>query len=227
MMKQVLILLSLIMGLVVPVEVLADDATKGNQAATDDAMKLKAVAAAAVKLAATPNNGAVREEFRVSVRDVGSNADSAPDLVALGDRVRKANPAAAAAIYYESLRLKDEAAVWAKYKTAKDLSNGDVDFGPYMASLQRRIKKHWFPPKGHEGDRVVVKFKLDGLGVVSGLQLEHPAGYMPSDKCALKAVEDAAPFAPLPNGAPPSVDIQYTFDWNVSQGKGQGSFRKF
>ena len=35
------------------------------------------------------------------------------------------------------------------------------------------------------------------------------------DRAALKAVEDSAPFRPLPEHAPPSVDIEFTFDYNV------------
>src|SRR5271170_2228515 len=32
----------------------------------------------------------------------------------------------------------------------------DVDFRPYMAGLERRIKRSWFPPKGEESRRVAV-----------------------------------------------------------------------
>jgi hypothetical protein len=40
-------------------------------------------------------------------------------------------------------------------------------------------------------------------------------------------VENAAPFRPLPAGAPEDVDIQFTFDYNVFGGGGRGVFRQF
>jgi TonB family protein len=106
-------------------------------------------------------------------------------------------------------------------------ATADVDFGPYMADLQRRIKKHWFPPKGNESKRVVVVFKVHSGGELSGLHLDHSSGVAIADNAALKAVEDAAPFRPLPAGAPDAVDIQFTFDYNVFTGHGSSSFRQF
>jgi TonB family protein len=106
-------------------------------------------------------------------------------------------------------------------------AQADVDFGPYMADLQRRIKKHWFPPKGNESKRVVVVFKIHSQGELSDLRIDHSSGVALADNAALKAVEDAAPFRPLPTGAPDSVDIQFTFDYNVFNGQGHGVFRQF
>lgn len=106
-------------------------------------------------------------------------------------------------------------------------AQADVDFGPYMADLQRRIKKHWFPPKGNESKRVVVIFKIHSGGELSGLRLDHSSGVAIADNAALKAVDDAAPFRPLPTGAPDSVDIQFTFDYNVFTGHGTSTFRQF
>jgi TonB family protein len=106
-------------------------------------------------------------------------------------------------------------------------AQADVDFGPYMADLQRRIKRAWFPPKGNESKRVVVIFKVHRGGELSNLRLEHASGVAIADNAALKAVENAAPFRPLPAGASDDVDIQFTFDYNVFTGGGGGSFRRF
>lgn len=104
----------------------------------------------------------------------------------------------------------------------------DVDFGPYMADLQRRIKRAWFPPKGNESKRVVVVFKVHTNGTMSALRLVTSSGMAIADQAALKAVQNAAPFRPLPDGAPPDVDIQFTFDYNVFKGSGGGGvFRRF
>ncbi len=55
-------------------------------------------------------------------------------------------------------------------------AQADVDFGPYMADLQRRIKRAWFPPKGNESKRVVVIFKVHRGGELSNLRLDHSSG---------------------------------------------------
>lgn len=106
-------------------------------------------------------------------------------------------------------------------------AQADVDFGPYMADLQRRIKRAWFPPKGTESRRVVVVFKIHRGGELSHLRLDRSSGVAIADQAALKAVENAAPFRPLPAGAPEDVDIQFTFDYNVFGGGGRGVFRQF
>lgn len=106
-------------------------------------------------------------------------------------------------------------------------SQADIDFGPYMADLQRRIKRAWFPPRGNESKRVVVTFKVHTQGQLSHLRIEKSSGVAIADQAALKAVENAAPFRPLPKGAPSVVDIEFTFDYNVFGGGGRGTFRRF
>ena len=106
-------------------------------------------------------------------------------------------------------------------------AQADVDFGPYMADLQRRIKQHWVPPKGYESQRVVVQFKVHSGGDVFNLKLDPPSGIDVADEAALKAVQDASPFRPLPPGASDSVDIQFTFDLNIFGGGVHGVFKQF
>ncbi len=106
-------------------------------------------------------------------------------------------------------------------------AQADVDFGPYMADLQRRIKRAWFPPKGHEDKRVVVVFKVHRGGEMSHLRLDHSSGVSVADQAALDAVQKVGTFRSLPAGAPDDVDIQYTFDYNLFAGGGRGTFRQF
>lgn len=101
----------------------------------------------------------------------------------------------------------------------------DIDFGPYMEELQRRIKRAWKPPRGNESKRVVVVFKISKAGQLSDLTIKKGSGFEPSDKAALLAVQEAAPFARLPEGAPATVDIEFTFDYNVFGAK--ESYRKY
>jgi TonB family protein len=96
----------------------------------------------------------------------------------------------------------------------------DIDFGPYMANLQRNIKHNWYPPKGNESKRVVVLFQILKNGKLANLRLDHSSGIAKVDQAALKAIETAAAnFQALPEGAPANVDIQFTFDYNVFSGR--------
>lgn len=106
------------------------------------------------------------------------------------------------------------------------IKSAPADFGPYMSDLQRRIKRAWFPPSQMESKRVVVLFKIHTNGELTNLRLDHSSGFALADQAALKAVENAAPFRPLPKGSADDVDIQFTFDYNVFSG-GTGIFKKF
>lgn len=121
---------------------------------------------------------------------------------------------------------RHDAAAFAERRRAVH-KKSDVDFGPYMADLQRRIRRAWFPPKGQEMKRVVVIFKVHSGGNLSDLRLDHSSGLPSADEAALTAVQKAAPFRPLPQNAPSAVDIQYAFDYNVFSGGGRGVLRQF
>lgn len=92
----------------------------------------------------------------------------------------------------------------------------EPDFGPYMRELQRRIKMNWDPPKGNESKRVVLLFKIARDGRLLSVRVFKSSGLPNADRAALSAVELTAPFRPLPadfKGS--SIDIQFTFDYNV------------
>jgi len=92
----------------------------------------------------------------------------------------------------------------------------DVDFGPYMADMQRKIKREWYPPKGNTSERVQVLFKLSKQGALSDLKILTPGLSEAASHAALEAVINASKnFSPLPAGSPDSVDIEFTFDYNV------------
>jgi TonB family protein len=90
-----------------------------------------------------------------------------------------------------------------------------VDFGKYMADLQKRIRKHWFPPRDPNSKVASVTFVITRSGNLQSLRILNSSGLAASDNAALQAVENAAPFPPLPEGAPPSVDIEFTFTYQV------------
>ena len=92
----------------------------------------------------------------------------------------------------------------------------EPDFGPYMRDLQRRIKMNWDPPKGNESKRVVLLFKIAKDGRLLNCSVFKSSGLPSADNAALNAVKLTAPFRALPaEYKGQSIDIQFTFDYNV------------
>ena len=92
----------------------------------------------------------------------------------------------------------------------------EPDFGPYMKELQRLIKMNWDPPKGNESKRVVLLFTISRDGRLMSVKVLKSSGLAAADNAALNAVKLTAPFRPLPpEFRGNSVDIQFTFDYNV------------
>lgn len=96
----------------------------------------------------------------------------------------------------------------------------EVDYGPYMADMQRKIKSEWFPPKADKSDRVKVVFKLSKQGALSDLRVLTPGLSEAASRAATEAVTRASQnFLELPAGSPDSVEIEFTFDYNVFYNK--------
>ena len=92
----------------------------------------------------------------------------------------------------------------------------EPDFGPYMKELQRRIKMNWDPPKGNESKRVILLFSITRDGRLKSVKVHRSSGLEAADRAAMDAVKLTAPFRPLPpEFKGESVDIQFTFDYNV------------
>ncbi len=92
----------------------------------------------------------------------------------------------------------------------------EPDFGPYMKELQRRIKMNWDPPKGDQSKRVILLFSIARDGRLLNVSVHRSSGLPAADKAAIDAVKLTAPFRPLPaEFKGNSVDIQFTFDYNV------------
>ncbi len=92
----------------------------------------------------------------------------------------------------------------------------EPDFGPYMKELQRRIKMNWDPPKGNESKRVILLFSIARDGRLLNVKVHRSSGLQAADNAAINAVKLTAPFRPLPaEFRGDSVDIQFTFDYNV------------
>lgn len=90
----------------------------------------------------------------------------------------------------------------------------DVDFGPYMEDLKRRLKRAWFPPKNSCDLKFSTVFKIHSDGVMSNLRLDSCSGLAIADWAALKAVKNAAPFRPLPFGSGDQVEVKCYFGYD-------------
>ncbi len=91
-----------------------------------------------------------------------------------------------------------------------------VNFKPYMNNLEKQIKLNWKPPRFSESKRVVAFFKIQKDGTLVEPKIYKSSGNQNYDQKALAAIYASSPFKPLPqnfNGS--SVDIQFTFDYNI------------
>lgn len=91
----------------------------------------------------------------------------------------------------------------------------DISFGPYMSKIQEKIKQRWRPPKDSESKRIVVFFSINRDGSLANLKISQTNANSLANDAALNAIRDAAPFPALPAGSPQSIDIEFTFDYNV------------
>lgn len=95
-------------------------------------------------------------------------------------------------------------------------ANADLNFGPYMNQLQRRMKRNWSPPAGSISRAVTVLFKIHADGSITNVRLLRSSGSGACDRAAINAVQATSPFMPLPPGASAPVSIEFTFDYGMS-----------
>jgi len=103
----------------------------------------------------------------------------------------------------------------------------EPDFGPYLAELQRRIRRNWRPPEDKEDKKVILVFTISRDGRLLSVKTKHSSGFPQADQAAKIAVERSAPFRPLPpEYRNSSINVEFTFDYNVYTGRGSGISRR-
>lgn len=173
-----------------------------------------------------------------SVQRLGLNPNSFEDRRSLGEAAFNRGDFIDCVIELKiALRIKDDADVSKKLEAAqnrlsgtlygeklKDIAVGaqntlnkvnEIDYGPYMNNLKKQITAHWKPPVQPSTKYCKVLFKVEKNGTLKDLKLTESSGTSIVDISALKAVSEAAPFPSLPDGSANTVDIQFTFDYNV------------
>lgn len=122
--------------------------------------------------------------------------------------------AATSWIYFSSSKLNNETAA-AKVEPTE---MKDVDFGPYMSRLQKVIRSHWHPPSSSVQKTITVQFKVSKSGEISNVGFVRLSRDSEADAAALKSVIESMPTSPpLPEGSPDSIDICFTFDYELGK----------
>jgi TonB family protein len=92
----------------------------------------------------------------------------------------------------------------------------DVDFGPFMADLEKRIKHNWVPPRGAESRKVRLTLYLLRDGKLLKTEISTSSGDQNADQAAVAAAEASAPFMAIPAQIKEDVlPVEFTFDYNV------------
>ena len=81
------------------------------------------------------------------------------------------------------------------------LDSQDSRYASYLLGVKRRIENLWgYPPeaRGLTGN-LFVTFSISRDGRLNDLQLAETSGIAPLDNEAIRAIREAAPFAPFPD----------------------------
>lgn len=96
----------------------------------------------------------------------------------------------------------------------------EVDFGPYMATMQKRVKENWRAPEVSANKQTVASFSINRNGGVSDLTIKESSGDVRADEQALDAIRQTAPFEQLPAAYKGTkINIQFRFEINVLPSK--------
>lgn len=78
------------------------------------------------------------------------------------------------------------------------LDNPDFTYAYYLDQLLSLIDDKWERPSMGSGVKAVIFFRIGRGGRMTDMQVEQSSGYNSFDLAALRAVQNAAPFPPLP-----------------------------
>jgi len=96
------------------------------------------------------------------------------------------------------------------------------DFSEYMRKVERKITRKWHPPLSDYSTKVVVNYVILKDGELGKYYVSESSGNSRMDASAMDALKKAAPFPPLPRGFDQSsVEVKFTFDYNVYKNKSE------
>ena len=89
----------------------------------------------------------------------------------------------------------------------------DIDLGPYFDEVRRRVKRNWNPSYRTEEYTTFLTFDIQKNGQITGLRITQSSGSQQVDSESLEAVQNSAPFAPLPPDFPlESLGVRFSFN---------------
>ena len=92
----------------------------------------------------------------------------------------------------------------------------DVNIGPYLDTLRRQVEQQWHPEVSSSSEQTIIYFSVSRTGQLSDLRVFQASSSTLTDQAALKAVQQAAPFKPLPDGFQAAqLNIQFRFNINI------------
>jgi TonB family protein len=101
------------------------------------------------------------------------------------------------------------------------LDVSDFPFTYYLRQLQNKITEKWVPPRGASvgGEKAIVLFEIDREGQIKEPSVEKSSGNAIYDQSAVRAILEASPFPPLPQGFPGrSLRVHFGFEYKPEQG---------
>lgn len=103
-------------------------------------------------------------------------------------------------------------------KREAEIRDREREFGGpcfYISSLERSVKRSWFPGNHQKSKQTKVQFTIHRNGKLANLRITEFSGLLKYDTAALSAIIQASPFYPLPIEAPPSIEMEFTFAYNI------------
>ncbi len=89
-------------------------------------------------------------------------------------------------------------------------------FKNYMYRMQTKIKSNWNPPSQDVSRGVTLLYTINRDGTLKKYKVLKSSGVKELDDAAIEALKKSFPSEPLPEGfGGKSVDVQFTFDYNV------------
>lgn len=89
----------------------------------------------------------------------------------------------------------------------------DIDLGPYFDEVRRSVKSNWKRSYQVEEYTTFLTFDIQKNGQITGLRVTQSSGSEQVDRESLEAVQNSAPFAPLPPDFPlESLGVRFSFN---------------
>jgi TonB family protein len=93
----------------------------------------------------------------------------------------------------------------------------EVDLGPYLSNLRRRVQERWNPHTPDQRRQAVIGFTINRSGQISNMRVLQTSGNLQTDTETILAIQRAAPFGALPEQFPYNqLEIEFTFNIYVN-----------